>query len=80
MFRHGHPAYRQQDEGLIDRDGLLSVLAPTRAILDTEVGKEVRAILARSLQRGYVAFVEEGGLLCGAYTCTSSDCDLNSAP
>ena len=74
VFRHGDLAYRQYEKGLIDRDGLTSVLAPTRTFLNTEIGREVWEILSPSLQSEYVAFVAEVGLLCGAYTGTSSYC------
>jgi hypothetical protein len=74
VFRHGDLAYRQYDKGLIDREGLISALAPTRSFLNTELGKAVWAILSPSLQSGYVDFVDEVGLLCGSYTCTSSYC------
>ena len=76
VFRHGDLAYRQYDKGLIDRDGLVSVLAPTRSFLNTALGKEVWATLSPSLNQGYVAFVDEVGLLCGSYTGTSTHCEL----
>ena len=74
VFRHGDLAYRQYDKRLIDRDGLISVLAPTRSFLNTELGKQVWEILSPSLQPGFVDFVDEVGLLCGSYTGTSSYC------
>jgi hypothetical protein len=58
------------------RDGLVSVLAPTRSFLNTALGKEVWATLSLSLNSNYVAFVEEVGLLCGSYTGTSTHCEL----
>lgn len=80
VFRHGDLAYRQYAKGLIDRDGLISVLAPTRSFLNTEVGKQVWAVLSLSLQPDYVAFVNEVGLLCGSYTGTGSYCDQKRTP
>ena len=74
VFRHGDLAYRQYEKALIDRDGLISVLAPTRTFLNTELGQEVWEILSPSLQSDYVAFVADVGLLCGTYTGTSSYC------
>jgi hypothetical protein len=80
VFRHGDLAYRQYDKGLIDRDGLISVLAPTRTFLNTDLGKQIWAILSPSLQPDYVAFVKEVGLLCDAYTGTGSYCETNKSP
>jgi len=74
VFRQGDLAYRQYEKGLIDRDGLISVLAPTRSFLNTALGQEVWGILSPSLQSGYVDFVREVGLLCGSYTGTSGYC------
>ena len=74
VFRHGDLAYRQYDKGLIDRDGLISVLAPTRTFRNTELGKEVWERLAPSLQADYVDFVQEVGVLCGSCTGTSIYC------
>jgi hypothetical protein len=76
VFRHGDLAYRQYEKGLIDRNGLLSVLAPTRSFLNTELGNGVWAILSPSLKPDYVAFVKEVGLLCGSYTGTGSHCEM----
>jgi hypothetical protein len=80
VFRHGDLAYRQYDKGMIDRASLISVLAPTRTFLNTEVGRETWGLLSRSLQPSYVAFIDEVGLLCGSYTGTGSYCDQNKAP
>jgi hypothetical protein len=80
VFRHGDLAYRQYDKGLLDRDGLVSVLAPTRTFLNTALGKEVWAILSPSLQPDYVVFVKQVGLLCGTYTGNSSHCETEKAP
>jgi hypothetical protein len=74
-FRHGDLAYRQYEKGLIDRDALVSVLAPTRTFLNTELGVEVWDVLSRSLHPDYVAFVKEVGLLCDSYSGRSSFCD-----
>ena len=74
VFRHGDLAYRQYDKGLIDRDGLVSVLSPTRSFLNTQIGREVWETLSPSLQSGYVDFVEDVGVLCGAYTGIGSYC------
>ena len=74
VFRHGDLAYRQYGKGLIDRDGLVSVLSPTRSFLNTQIGREVWETLSPSLQSGYVDFVEDVGVLCGAYTGTGSYC------
>lgn len=63
------------NKGLIDRDGLISVLAATRTFLKTELGKHVWAILSPSLGPDYVAFVKEVGLPCGSYTGTGSYCE-----
>ncbi len=79
VFRHGDLAYRQYDKGLIDREGLMSVLAPTRSFLNTALGQEVWGILSQSLNADYVAFVKEVGLLCSSYTGTSGYCDLKQA-
>lgn len=80
VFRHGDLAYRQYDKGLIDRDALLSVLAPTRSFLNTQLGVEVWGVLSRSLQPDYVAFIKDIGLLCGSYTGTGTTCDAQKAP
>ena len=74
VFRHGDLAYRQYDKGLIDQDGLISVLSPTRSFLNTQIGREVWETLSPSLQSGYVDFVEDVGVLCGGYTGTGSYC------
>ena len=74
VFRQGDLAYRQFDHGLIDRDGLLSVLAPVRSFMNTALGQEIWEILSRSLQPGYVEFIDEVGFLCGSYTGTGSYC------
>ena len=76
VFRQGGLAYRQYSKGLIDRDDLLSMLAPTRAFLNTALGKEVWAALSRSLHPDYVAFVKKVGLACPSYTGTSIHCDM----
>ena len=78
VFRHGDLAYRQYDKGLIDRDGLVSVLAPMRSFLNTEMGTQTWAILSPSLRPGFVAFVKDIGLLCGSYTGTSGYCETDS--
>jgi len=80
VFRHGDLAYRQYAKGMIDRAGLLSVLAPTRSFLNTEIGRQVWDVLSRSVQPGYVAFVNDVGVLCGSYTGTGSYCELNKTP
>ena len=77
VFRHGDLAYRQYDRGMIDRDSLVSMLAPTRTFRNTEIGAEVWSVLSVSLNPGYVAFVEEIGLLCDSYTGTGSFCDIH---
>lgn len=74
VFRHGDLAYRQYDNGLIQRDALVSALAPTRSFLNTTIGQSVWKILSQSLHPDYVAFVDEVGLMCGTYTGTGGAC------
>lgn len=80
VFRQGDLAYQQYDKELIDRDGLVSVLAPERVFLNTELGREIWSRLSPSLNPDYVAFLNDIGLLCPQYTGTGDYCDLKKAP
>jgi hypothetical protein len=75
VIRHADLAWRQYDVGLISRGDLISVLAPLRAFLNTQMGQEVWGVLAISLDPAFVSFVTEVGLHCGSYTGTGSYCD-----
>jgi len=80
VFRQGDLAYRQFSNGLIDRDSLVSVLAPTRTFLNTKLGTDTWASLSPALNPDYVAFVNQVGLLCDNYTGTGSYCSTPETP
>ena len=80
VYRHGDLAYRQYANDLIDRNSLISALAPVRSFRNTKMGKDIWAELAPVLNPDYVAFVKQVGLLCGTYTGTGSYCSEPKSP
>jgi hypothetical protein len=74
VFRHGDLAWRQYEAGFLDRDELLSVLAPMRIFLNTELGQEVWGRLEELIDPAFVAFIAEVGLVCTQYSSRGDEC------
>lgn len=74
VIRHADLAWRQYDSGLIERSDFVSVLAPLRAYLNTQLGQDMWGVMENNLAPAFLGFVAEMGLHCLTYTGTGSYC------